>query len=324
MGEISCVLSGVNGYGGGVKHDEPARDDLTASDGMVDGFLAFMAVEKSASKHTLDGYARALTKFQAWHPQFKSWEDCTPDEFRRYLFELMKLGRSRASIRHYFAALRSFYKWVRDRRGMKVNPLLDDQLPKADRKLPVILRIDQLDELLGLPLTTPPEPRSPKWLPVRDAAIMELFYSTGIRLQELCDLNVSDVDVYSETLRVLGKGAKERMVPVGGPALEALQKYRVAAGVHNGPLFLGKNRTRISRRAISHLLDKYLRLSSIELRITPHKLRHSFATHLLDAGADLRSVQELLGHANLSTTQIYTHVSFERLKRAYDEAHPRA
>ncbi len=307
-----------------VKGDHPATDDSSTSDVLVDGFIEFLAVEKSASKHTLDGYARALTKFQAWHSQFTSWESCTADEFRRYLFELMKLGRSRASIRQYFAALRSFYKWGRDRRGMKVNPLADVQLPKADRKLPVILRIEQLDELLGLPLVTQPEQRAPKWLPVRDAAIMELFYSTGIRLQELVDLNVSDVDVYSETLRVLGKGAKERMVPVGGPALEALQKYRVTAGVQGGPLFLGKNRTRISRRAISHLLDKYLQLSSIELRITPHKLRHSFATHLLDAGADLRSVQELLGHASLSTTQIYTHVSFDRLKRAYDEAHPRA
>lgn len=307
-----------------MKCDESASDASPAGDVLVDSFIEFMAVEKSASKNTLDGYARALTKFQEWHSQFKSWEACTPDDFRRYLFELMKLGRSRASIRQYFAALRSFYKWGRDRRGMKVNPLVDVQLPKSERKLPVVLRIEQLDELLGLPLSTPPEPRAPKWLPLRDAAIMELFYSTGIRLQELVDLNVSDVDVYSETLRVMGKGSKERMVPVGGPALEALQKYRAAAGVQGGALFLGKNRTRISRRAISHLLDKYLRLSSIELRITPHKLRHSFATHLLDAGADLRSVQELLGHANLSTTQIYTHVSFDRLKRAYDQAHPRA
>ena len=315
---------GCRWYHGGVKSDEPASEESSTSDELVDGFIEFMAVEKSASKHTLDGYARALTKFQQWHPAFKSWESCTSDEFRRYLFELMKLGRSRASIRQYFAAFRSFYKWGRHRRGITVNPLADVQLPKAERKLPVILKIEQLDELLALPMKTPPEPRSPKWLPVRDAAIMELFYSTGIRLQELVDLNVSDVDVYSETLRVIGKGAKERMVPVGGPALEALQNYRAAAGVQGGPLFLGKNRTRISRRAISHLLDKYLKLSSIELRITPHKLRHSFATHLLDAGADLRSVQELLGHANLSTTQIYTHVSFDRLKKAYDEAHPRA
>ncbi|QQL46373.1 tyrosine recombinase XerC [Sulfuriroseicoccus oceanibius] len=283
-----------------------------------------MRVEKSASKHTLDGYARALRVFREWDPKFSEWGACSTTTFRKYLFEMMKLGRSRATVRQHFAALRSFYKWLRDRRGMKENPLADVQLPKPERKLPVVLTAKHLDELLELPLKSADEKVKPSWLPLRDAAVLELFYGTGIRLQELVDLNVEDVDVYSETMRVMGKGAKERMVPVGGMAVKALQKYQSAAGVRNGPLIISKQRKRISRRAVSNLLDKYLKMSSIPLRVTPHKLRHSFATHLLDAGADLRAVQELLGHADLSTTQIYTHVSFERLKDAYDDAHPRA
>ena len=167
-------------------------------------------------------------------------------------------------------------------------------------------------------------PRAPKWLPSRDAAIMELFYSAGLRIQELASLNVADVDPYSETVRVLGKGRKERVCPVGAPALTAIQHYRHQAKVNSGPLFISKLRKRLSTRNIAAMLEKYVLASGLPRGITPHKLRHSFATHLLDAGADLRGVQELLGHASLSTTQIYTHVSIERMKTAYDKAHPRA
>jgi site-specific recombinase XerD len=145
-----------------------------------------------------------------------------------------------------------------------------------------------------------------------------------LRLSELTALDVSDVDLYTESVRVLGKGRKERVCPVGMPALEAIQKYRAVAKVHGGALFINKSRKRISARSVWLTLRRYLRQTSIPIVISPHKLRHSFATHLLDRGADLRSVQALLGHASLSTTQIYTHVTVERLKRAYDEAHPRA
>ena len=151
-----------------------------------------------------------------------------------------------------------------------------------------------------------------------------MFYSTGLRLSELAGLDARDIDPYTETLRVVGKGRKERLVPVGGPALRAVQRYRSEAGVHEGPLFLSKLRRRLTVRAVQQLVEKYLRLSSIPVRASPHKLRHSFATHLLDRGADLRSVQTLLGHSSLSTTQIYTHVSVERLKEVYQKAHPRA
>ena len=159
---------------------------------------------------------------------------------------------------------------------------------------------------------------------LRDTAILELFYSTGLRLAELAALEVRDLENLSDTLRVVGKGSKERLVPIGSHAMKAIEAYRQAAKVTDGPLFVSKLRKRLSTRSINSLLKKYLRHSDIPFNITPHKLRHSFATHLLDAGADLRSVQALLGHSSLSTTQIYTHVTKERLREAYDQAHPRA
>jgi site-specific recombinase XerD len=170
----------------------------------------------------------------------------------------------------------------------------------------------------------PVDKKGPPWLGLRDAAILELFYSCGLRISELLALDVRDVDFLGDTVRVMGKGSKERIVPVGGPAVSAIQRYRQEAAVTSGPLFLSKRRTRLTQQAVDQLLKKYLRHSDIPFAISPHKLRHSFATHMLDAGADLRSVQALLGHASLSTTQIYTHVTKERLKQAYDNAHPRA
>ena len=161
-------------------------------------------------------------------------------------------------------------------------------------------------------------------MPYRDTAILELFYSTGLRLSELTGLNAEQIDSTTTTLRVLGKGSKERLVPVGSYASKAIQKYRFEAQVHEGPLFISKLRKRLSPRAIDQLLKKYLKQSEIPFDVTPHKLRHSFATHLLDNGADLRAVQSLLGHASLSTTQIYTAVTKTRLQEAYRNAHPRA
>jgi site-specific recombinase XerD len=197
-------------------------------------------------------------------------------------------------------------------------------LPKADKRLPVFLTTTQIDALLRAPHEAKPEKQAPSWMPWRDAAILELFYSSGLRLAELAALDVRDIDPHNETVRVLGKGSKERIVPVGEPALDAIQQYRARAKVPAGPLFLSKLRRRMGSSAIWALVKKYLRLAQIPVPASPHKLRHSFATHLLDAGADLRSVQSLLGHASLSTTQIYTHVTTERLKKVYDQAHPRA
>ncbi len=297
-------------------------DDLTAD------YLRYLEVERAASPRTLEGYSASLAAFQSAMESrpggFPGWEGCRPEHFRRWLFDLMKEEKARATIRVRFAALRGLFRWMVRRRGLAVDPLAEVQLPKAEKKLPVVLTSAQVIELLELPLKTPKEKQAPAWMPARDAAILEMFYSTGLRLHELCGLHVADIDVIGETLRVMGKGRKERMLPVGGPALRAVQRYRSEANVHEGPLFLSKIRTQITARAVQQLLEKYLRLSSITVRASPHKLRHSFATHLLDAGADLRGVQALLGHASLSTTQIYTHVTVERMKEAYNAAHPRA
>lgn len=297
--------------------------------GMADGdegfFLEFQATEKSASPRTLVNYRDALEVYRVWRgDRFSGWREETADDFRDYLFDLMKRGLKRSTIRLRFAALRSFYKYLVLRRGLGRSPVAEVQLPKPERGLPVVLTIAQVDELLGLPLKEREAKKGPVWLPLRDAAILELFYSSGLRISELIGLDVGDVDFVGETLRVKGKGAKERVVPVGGPAIRAMQRYRQEAVVTSGPLFLSKLRRRITQQAVDLLLRKYLKLSSIPFGVSPHKLRHSFATHLLDAGADLRSVQSLLGHASLSTTQIYTHVTRERLKEAYDGAHPRA
>jgi site-specific recombinase XerD len=289
----------------------------------MNGFLDSLEFERHVSPRTLLNYRHALDSFrdQAKPP---AWKKCAAEDFRRYLFEMMKGGAARPTIRLHFAALRTFYKWLCERHGLKRNPLKEVQLPKLERKLPLVLTIAQMEDLLSAPLRAPLEKQAPGWTPARDAAILELFYSSGLRLAELVSLDVAHIDPFSESVRVLGKGRKERIVPVGAPALEAIQKYRSQAGVAAGPLFISKSRRRISPVGVGNLLKKYLRHTSIPLKISPHKLRHSFATHMLDAGADLRGVQALLGHASISTTQIYTHVTVERLKKAYGEAHPRA
>ncbi|HSJ02215.1 MAG: site-specific tyrosine recombinase/integron integrase [Verrucomicrobium sp.] len=287
-------------------------------------FLTFMEVERSASPRTLENYRHALDTFRKKHQGFEAWSTLSADDFRRYLYEQMKAELGRATIRLHFAALRSFFKFLSRRRGLQQNPLLEVQLPKPEKKLPVVLTLTQVECLLDLPLNTPREKQAPAWGPERDAAILELFYSTGVRISELASLNVEDVDVYTETLRVVGKGRKERVCPVGGPAIRALQRYQSRLGVYDGPLFRSKVGKRMTTQALNDVVVKYWKLSGIPVQVTPHKLRHSFATHLLNNGADLRSVQTLLGHASLSTTQIYTHVTTDRMKQVYDKAHPRA
>jgi len=286
--------------------------------------MEFLDVECNSSPRTLINYRHALDTLRSEYKNFGAWETLNADDFRKYLFEQMKSEMARSTIRLHFAALRSFFKWLTRRKGWQRNPLLEVQLPKLPKQLPVTLTVAQIEQLLALPLSTPKEKQAPVWAPERDVAILELFYSTGIRLSELRGLNVRDVDTLGETLRVLGKGRKERVCPVGGPALTAIQNYRAKAGVHEGPLFRSKVGKRLSAQALALIVEKYCKLSGLPVPVTPHKFRHSFATHLLNNGADLRSVQMLLGHASLSTTQIYTHVSTERMKKVYDEAHPRA
>ncbi len=294
----------------------PTRDPLAAD------FLRFLSVERNSSPRTIKAYRQALEAFRLTNRT--PWKECSTDDFRNYLFVIMKRDQARSYVRLQFSALRSFYKFLRARKNLTRDPLADLRLPKVEKRLPIVLTRQQIDELLTAPLKIEKYRAAPRWMPLRDIAIMELFYSSGLRLSELAALNVADVDLYTESARVFGKGRKERVCPIGAPALDAIQKYRSAANVHSGTLFINKSRRRISARSIWLVLKRYLRHTSIPIAISPHKLRHSFATHLLDRGADLRSVQALLGHASLSTTQIYTHVTVERLKKAYAEAHPRA
>jgi integrase/recombinase XerC len=293
-------------------------------DRLFDRYLEYLEVERNASPRTVIAYRHALEQFKQFSGDKTSWELCSAQQFRAFLLDCMKKGMARSYVRLTFAALRSFYKYLVEREGFRDNPLREVQLPKMEKKLPIVLSVSQVDELLTAPKRVDRQAQAPVWAAARDAAMMELFYSSGLRLSELAALNVADVDTFSETVRVLGKGRKERIVPVGQVALKALQQYRLEAAVQSGPLFLNKLRKRISARSIWLMLRKHLAQTTIQLRISPHKLRHSFATHLLDNGADLRSVQTLLGHAKLSTTQIYTHVTMERVKKAYDQAHPRS
>ena len=291
-------------------------------DSLVEEFLRYLSNERNASPRTLKAYRQALTTFGA--ETTRSWKKCNADDFRDYLFALMKRGQARSYVRLQFSALRSFYQFLAARKRLRHNPLREVQVPKIEKKLPLVLTRQQVEELLSAPTRETKNRAAPVWMPLRDVAIMELFYSSGLRLSELAALDVADLDPYTESVRVFGKGRKERVCPVGLPALETISRYRVAANVHTGPLFINKARKRMSARSIWLVLKRYVRHTSIPISISPHKLRHSFATHMLDRGADLRSVQALLGHASLSTTQIYTHVTVERLKKAYADAHPRA
>jgi len=302
----------------------PENEEMgSKSDPVSKEFLDHLGDGKNYSPQTLRSYRQALGQFRDFRPSLE-WKAATADDFRAYLFDLMKRDRSRATIRLSFAALRSFYNYLTDRNIIPTNVLKLVSLPKLEKKLPQFLTVPQVTALMDQPASRKKSKQAPEWMAARDAAILELFYSSGLRLAELAELDVRDLDPIGETVRVMGKGSRERIVPVGGLALEALSCYRHQANVQAGPLFINKSRKRLGHRSIWLLLKTYVREAGLPATLSPHKLRHSFATHLLDNGADLRSVQSLLGHASLTTTQIYTHVTTERLKRVYDAAHPRA
>ncbi len=289
-------------------------------------FLEYMETERNASPRTVEAYHRSLVLFRRWAgAQFCAWETCGAEIFRSWLYEALNEELKPSTIRLRFAALRSFYEYLMRREGLQSSPLAEVSLPRAAQSLPVHLSLRQMEELLELPLRLPADKKSPAWLPYRDAAILELFYSCGMRLSELVALNADSLRPGENCIRVLGKGRKIRLVPVGDYAREAVERYREMCGVQgNEPLFISRLRRRMSCRSVQLMLDKYLQSSDIPFHISPHKLRHTFATHLLDAGADLRAVQELLGHSSLATTQIYTHVTKTRMQEVYRQAHPRA
>src|SRR5438552_936057 len=217
-------------------------------DNHAEEFLRYLAIERNASPRTLKAYRQALGAFRGQNQ--KPWKQCTADDFRDYLFAIMKRGQARSYVRLQFSALRAFYKFLTGRKKLRIDPVRQLQLPKLEKKLPLVLTRQQIDELLAAPLKIAKNRSAPAWMPLRDVAVMELFYSSGLRLSELAALNVSDVDLYTESVRVFGKGRKERICPIGAPALEAISRYRAAANVHSGPLFINKARKHISPRSI--------------------------------------------------------------------------
>jgi integrase/recombinase XerC len=300
-------------------------------------FLAHLAADRGASVYTQRNYRQALTEYVLWHQeqrqQAPAWEKLQRDDFRSYLRSLGRGGLSRAATQLRFSALRSFYKFLIRRGLVETSPIKNLALPKLEKRLPKFLTAQQMVDLLNAPLkelaAVKQNSDADPTTFLRDVAILETIYSCGLRISELCGLRADDINWNEQIVRVRGKGKKERLVPVGAPALTAIRNYwnKLAhpPGI-DGPAFLANTRNLkpMYPRLVQLRLKRYLAVAGLDPRLTPHQLRHSYATHLLDAGADLRSVQELLGHAHMVTTQVYTHLTTERLKRAYDQAHPRA
>ena len=318
---------------------EPPPAELSVKDKWTNQFLLHLAAERGASVYTQRNYRQALTEFFRWYQQERQrppeWDKLQRDDFRSYLRFLGRGKLSRAAIQLRFSALRSFYKFLVRRGVVETSPIKNLALPKLEKRLPKFLTPQQMLDLLNAPLkelaalTQGPETERDVTPFLRDVAILETIYSCGLRISELCGLRTDDINWNEQIVRVRGKGKKERLVPAGAPALAAIQNYwnklKHPPGIDT-PVFLA-NAHKLKGmypRLVQLRLKRYLALAGLDPHLTPHQLRHSYATHLLDAGADLRSVQELLGHAHLVSTQVYTHLTTERLKRAYDKAHPRA
>lgn len=305
----------------------------------VEDFLAHLATDRGASDYTRRNYTEALAEFRRWHEGERqtrpAWAALQRDDFRAFLRYLSRREFSRATIHLTFSALRTFYKFLIRRGHVAATPLKNIALPKPERRLPKFVTVEQATALLAAPLGELERERRLSESPVdpvpflRDAALLETIYSCGLRISEACGLRVADLNQPERLITVRGKGRKERQVPIGGPALRAILTYWQGLPqplAPSAPVFLAEaGLTQAIRPAqVQSRLKRYLLAAGLDLRLTPHKLRHSFATHLLDNGADLRSVQELLGHKNLAATQVYAHVTVERLKQAYLDAHPRA
>ncbi len=316
-----------------------SREPSGPEDPDLIAFIRHLEVERGASTHTVRNYSQALGEFAAWHRSERGsapdWPRLTREDFRYHLRHLARRSLGPAAIRLRFSALRTFYRHLQRRGRIEKVPVRDLALPRVPRRLVRFLSVEQMASLLQAPAREADRSARGRGRPVdrtvpdRDSAILELIYSCGLRISELCGLRAGDLDRVTGSVRVRGKGRKERILPVGSHALRAIETYWEALG-HipdaGEPVFWrsGGNRRPLSPRTLQHRLKGHLMAAGLDPELTPHKLRHSFATHLLDAGADLRSVQEMLGHAQLATTQVYTHVSAERLRRVYDAAHPRA
>ena len=291
-------------------------------------FLSYLTVEKACSELTVTNYSKDLTSFAAfWRERAKGavlWERVSPLDIRAYLALLNEKGYARRTIARRISALRSFYKFLVRENILDTSPLAKVRSPKLEKKLPGFLDEVEIDELLALPDSKP--------LGRRDQAVLELLYATGCRVSELVGLTLERLDLSNRFVILLGKGNKERLVPLGNTCcaalaayypfrLELMQKYRAE---QHDQVFVNSRGGPLTDRSVRRILDKYISQLALRKQVSPHTIRHTFATHLLSHGADLRAVQELLGHANLSTTQIYTHVTTERIAAVYKQNHPRA
>ena len=282
----------------------------------IEKFIRYLEIEKNYSPYTVLNYRLDLEGFKGFlgEAPLESIDYLT---LRKYLAVVKEKNLSVRTIARRLSTLRSFFKFLTREGHLKTNPTLSLSSPKQEKHLPVFLTEDEATKLIEAVVAK--DERG-----LRDKAVLETFYSTGIRISELTGLKVDDIDFIGSVVKVMGKGRKERIVPIGEQAIRAIRAYLEKRKKQSEALFLNKSGKRMTVRGIRNLVQKYVLIASMRHGVSPHTLRHSFATHLLNRGADLRSVQELLGHVNLSTTQIYTHLTTERLKSVYDKAHPRA
>lgn len=285
----------------------------------IEKFIRYLEIEKNYSGHTVLNYRLDLEDFRKFAAD-TGIEKVDYLLLRKYLAVLKEHSLSSRSIGRKISALRSFFKFLVREGLLKTNPILSLATPKQDKKLPSFLTEEEVARLIESVL--PDDEGDERAL--RDRAILEIFYSSGLRISEVVSLDQRDIDFIGGIVKVKGKGKKERIVPIGETAMKAIRSYLEKRVKQSETLFLNKNGSRLTTRGMRNIVYKYIRRAGMKHGISAHTLRHSFATHLLNRGADLRSVQELLGHANLSTTQIYTHLTTDRLKSVYDKAHPRA
>ncbi len=289
---------------------------------LIEIFLRKLRTERRLSSHTVKNYQRDLRKLVLFcqENEIGNWPDLKEAALRQYISQRHRRGLSGKSLQRELSAFRTFFRFLLVEGELKVNPADAIRAPKSARRLPDTLDVDKLARLLEITETD--------FLGLRDRAIIELFYSSGLRLAELTNLDLANIDLPAKMVEVTGKGNKTRQVPLGRYAVTAIKKWLTARAerVKDGQqaLFISKNGTRLSPRSVQKRLKQWASKQGIDVRVYPHLLRHSFASHILESSQDLRAVQELLGHANIATTQIYTHLDFQHLAQVYDKAHPRA
>lgn len=305
-------------------------NDISVQIVALDAFLSHLEKERRLSDYTVRNYGQAIHDFSVWMKSNTRWEGewdkLSPTQLKRFLIE-RQATHSRRTIHNHFSALKTYSRYLQTKKLIVKNPFTGISLPKLAKPLPKFLTEKQMGQLLAGPLRLLENEGIEPFLAWRDRLVLELLYGAGLRVSELANLNYGAIDFQRGVARILGKGQKERLCPLGKIAMLVVQKFRqefAVAGGYDDPVVLGNKKHRIRVRQVQLLVKKYLALADLPLDLTPHKIRHSFATHLLNNGADLRLVQDLLGHASLSTTQVYTHVTLGRLKDAHSKAHPRA